>query len=461
MKKTIPVIIFTLFLLVGFAFAGNAGVRTDPKSFAAISASTPSPIAYLPAVFYPPPTPTPTPTWTPTPTPIFTSTPIPAAYFSVANGFSDVIPHQIIRTSADRLFIFAPRPYSTTINVYSAGGLPSSSSNFSLAAQISAPFAPISLETVYDGMNIIHVLIHALNGEIKDYPFNSNTNQFNSPITLATNGGTLNGNYIGTSGISGMIDLTGNLQIVYWTRTNHITHLGYTYDSTSNVLTPIGEAIQVDSAGSANHPVVRVSPFDNSLTISWVSQATNPAKILARICTSAGVWGSIQTVSTSPVWTSTSEGINIDQGPSLLIGSDGNIHLTYIENYDASNNYGRIHYVTSDGFTWVDQALNAYSHNPALAINSQGELYIIGHGHPLNAVCQSMSDMCTIKKSSNGSWGTPQLFAPHPATSVTFDSSVSVKWSVVGFNRPELVEFVFFATPYSNPMMYYGRFSTR
>lgn len=449
--------------MVGFAFAASAGVRKDLKFFTAISASTPSPIAYLPAVFGPPPTPTPTPTQTstPTPTPIFTSTPIPPAYFSVANGFSDVIPHQIIRTSADRLFIFAPRPYSTAINVYSAAGLPSSSSNFSLAAQISAPTAPMSIDAVYDGMNIIHVLIHMLNGEIKDYPLNSNTSQFSSPITLTTDGGTLTGDYIGTSGVSGMIDLTGNLQIAYWTKTNHITHLAYAYDSASNVLTPIGEAAQVDDAGSANHPAVAVSPLDNTLTVAWVSQATNPAKILARIRTSAGMWGSIQTVSTSPVWTSTSEGINIDQGPSLLIGSDGNKHLTYIENYDASNNYGRIHYVTSDGSTWFDQALDTYSHNPALAINSLGELFIIGHGHPLNTACQSMSDMCTNKKNSNGSWGTPQLFAPHPATSATFDSSVSVKWSVVGLNRPELVEFVFFSTPYSNPMMYYGRFSTR
>lgn len=457
--------------MVGFAFAASAGGRKDSKILAAISASTPSPIIYLPAIYFPQPsptsirTPTPTPIWTPTPTltptPTYTSTPIPPAHFSVANGFSDVIPHQIIRTSADRLFIFAPFPYSNTINVYSAAGLPSSSSNFSLAAQISAPSAPISLEAVYDGINIIHVLINMRNGELWDYPFNSNTNQFSNPTSLSTDGGSLNGDYIGTSGISGMIDLAGNLQIAYWTKSNHITHLGYTYDSVSNILTPIGEATQVDSAGSANHPAVAVSRFDNSLTIAWVSQATYPAKILARIRTSAGVWGSIQTVSTSPVWTSTSAGINIDQGPSLLSGSDGNKHLTYIENLDASNYYGRIHYVTSDSSTWVDQALDTYSHNPALAINSLGELFIIAHGHPLNAGCQSMSDMCTIKKNVNGSWGSPQLFAPHPAISATFDSSASVKWSVVGFNRPELVEFVFFTTPYSNPMMYYGRFSTR
>jgi hypothetical protein len=405
--------------------------------------------------------PTSTPIWTPTPTPIFTSTPIPPLYFSVANGFSDVIPHQIIRTSADRLFIFAPRPYSTAINVYTAAGLPSSSSNFSLAAQISTSSAPISLDAVYDGLNIIYVLIHALNGEIKDYPFNSNTNQFNSPITLAADGGTLNGDYIGTSRISGMIDLTGNLQIAYWSETNHITHIAYTYDSVANFLTPIREATQVDSAGSANHPVVGVSRLDNTLTVAWVSQAINPAKILARIRSSAGGWGSAQTVSTSPVWTSTNSGINIDQGPSLLIGSVGNKHLTYIENFDVSNNYGRVHYVTSNGSTWVDQVLDTYSHNPALAINSKGGLYLLGHGHPFNAGCQSMADMCTIKKNSDGSWGAPQLFAPHPNASATFDSSASVKWSVIGFNRPDLVEFVFFATPYSNPMMYYGRFSTR
>jgi hypothetical protein len=105
----------------------------------------------------------------------------------------------------------------------------------------------------------------------------------------------------------------------------------------------------------------------------------------------------------------------------------------------------------------VDQALNSFSHDPALAINASNQIYIIGHGHPKNVSCLSMDTMCTIKKNSNGTWANPQLFASPPGSS-SFDASPSVKWSVVGFNRPETIEFIFFRTPYDNPTFYYGRF---
>ena len=160
--------------------------------------------------------------------------------------------------------------------------------------------------------------------------------------------------------------------------------------------------------------------------MAWISEATSPARILSRTRTSAGVWGSIETVSTAPVWISVNFGINIDQGPSLLISLDGTKHLTYIENWDSSGNYGRIHYVSNHGTGWVDQALNVDSHDPALAWNNAGELYIIGHGHPQNSSCKSENEMCVIKQAGDGTWGLPQLFAAPPA-SVSFNSSPSVQ----------------------------------
>jgi len=448
MKKVFQGLLFLgLEFLAILSLIASIGAKTAVSNMkAAPLAITPSPMVYLPEIFKPESTATPT--------------LVPELFFSVGLGYSDVIPHQIIRTNTDRLYIFGPSPYSTVINVYMADGLPTRPSDFALVAQVSLPSVPLSLESVYDGANIIHVLINTHAGEIRDIPFNITTNQFYSSITLASNGGTVSGDYLGTSGITGMYDKNGALHISYWTNANHILHRAYIYDNVSNILTPIGGATQVDSSGSANHPASAVSPLDNSLTVAWVSQASNPAKILVRTLSSAGVWGNIETVSTASVWTSTSAGINIDQGPSLIISADGKKHLTYIENYSGTTDYGHIHYVEGSTSGWVDQAINAYSHDPALAINSLGELFIVGHGHPLNPTCQSTSDICTIKRDASGVWGSPQLFAVHPA-SATFDSSPSVKWSVVGLNRPDLVEFVFFSTPYSTPTLYYGRFSTR
>jgi hypothetical protein len=198
--------------------------------------------------------------------------------------------------------------------------------------------------------------------------------------------------------------------------------------------------------------------LDGSLTVAWISEATNPAKILGRVRSSAGAWGSVETVSTGAVWTSIYFGVNIDQGPSLIIGSGGTKHLAYIENYDATGDYGRIHYVSNSGSGWVDQALNAYSHDPAVAFKAASEVYIIGHGHPQNSSCKSLDDMCTIKRSVGGVWGNPQLFAAH-AGSNSFDGSPSVKWSVVGYNRPQIIEFLFISIidSYNTPTLYYAR----
>ena len=372
-------------------------------------------------------------------------------------------PHQIVRTNSDHLYIFTTQQSSKLIRVYRTSniGMPNAASDFNAPVQLTETSNLLSIDAVYDGNNIIHTLINTQSGQIKDYPFNITTNTFNTPITLATNGGTVgSGLYVGTGGVSGMVDLTGNLHIVYWTNTNHILHQSYTYNGSANTLTPACSLLQVDTTGSANHPVIAVSPLDNSVTVAWVSQSDNPTRIRARTLSSDGIWGTVESVSTAPVWTSTDNGINIDQGPSLIIDPAGTRHLTYIQSFDAAiGDYGRIHYVTNTGSGWVDQTVNAMSHDPALAINSAGQIYIIGHGHPWNSrwtsACLSVDDICTIRKNSNGTWENPTLFAPHGTHS--FDSSPSVKGSAVGFNRPETIEFIFFSTPYESPTIYYAR----
>jgi len=126
-----------------------------------------------------------------------------------------------------------------------------------------------------------------------------------------------------------------------------------------------------------------------------------------------------------------------------------------------------VHYVVNTGSGWVDQALGTYTHDPALAINSVGEFYVLGHGHPKNAIahgggspCLDNRDMCAMKKNGDGTWGAPQLFAQHTGPSQSFDANSSVKWGVVGWNRPETIEFLFFGIlngDYSNPTLYYAR----
>ncbi len=396
----------------------------------------------------------------PTPTlPPPSPTPAPAAHFAVGSGYVDVIPHQLIRTAADRVVLFVGRPYASGIWAYwtEAPGLPNSAADFAGTASTVASDVPISVEAAYGGGRFIIVLANLQNGDLVAYPFDTQVGSFGAASVLTRGNPSVTGDYIGSSGVSAMVDQTGALQVAYRAAGDQIAHQAYTIDPGTGAVSPQGPTTRIDADAAANHPVVAIAP-DNSLTIAWVSEAGSPARILARTRSSSGAWGSVETASAAPVWHSTSAGVNIDQGPSLLIGPDGTRHLAYIEDYISGGDYGRVHDVTRTGTTWTDSALAIWSHDPVLAIDEVGTILLIGHGHPANAACRRMEDICTASRSSSGSWSTPAIFAAAPSGS-SFDSSPTVKWSgnAAGFVRPETVEFAFFSTPYNSPTVYYAR----
>ena len=258
-----------------------------------------------------------------------------------------------------------------------------------------------------------------------------------------------------------MVGLDGVLSVAYWSAGSTITYVSFTYHRQSDTLTVKDAATRVDTAGFASHPVLAVSPFDGSITVAWVSRANNPARVLAKTKSKTG-WGSIENVSTPvyPVWAVNGLGVMVDQGPSLIITGDGSKHLSYIEDADSTGQYGRTHYVLyTPANGWVDSRLNYYTHDPALATNSNSDIYLFGHGLYLDpSPCNSADILCTLKKNPDGSWAAPQLFAT-PPNGETFDASVSTKWSAAGWTRPDLIEVAFFSgatSNYWNMSLYYG-----
>ena len=385
-----------------------------------------------------------------------------ATYFALGPGFSDVVPHQIIRTATDRLYVFAAQPSGTALTAQwtPKAGLPNSGSDFGGSAQTTLAAIPISVSPAYDGAATVHVFANLENGALVDVPFDLVTNAFRPARTIANGLGTVAGDYLGSSGVAAMVDNTGYLHVAYWTSANQIVHVSYSYNSSSDTLSQESAPIGIDITGNARHPSLAVSPLDNSVTVAWVSLATTPKQIVARVRDTSGAWTALQNVSNPSVdvWTSTSAGIDIDQGPSLIITNDGVKHVAYIENYDSSGDYGAVHYASNNGGGWTDQKVAAtYSHDPALAVTAAGQLYLIGHGHQNDAApqCRSEDDICVSQRNTDGTWTAPNLFARHAAGG-SFDSSPSVKWSVVGWNRPEAIEFLFFQTPYTAPTLFYG-----
>ncbi len=147
----------------------------------------------------------------------------------------------------------------------------------------------------------------------------------------------------------------------------------------------------------------------------------------------------------------------------MIVTTDGVYRLVYAEYAAGSSAYGHVHYVVQNGSTWTDTPVPFYTHDPALATTSTNALTILGHGHPLNTACQSMSaNLCAVAQNTNGTWGTPQVIAVSPGND-SFDSSPSVKWSTVGWNRPETIEFLFFSAnggSYFNTSVWYARLPT-
>jgi|GEM_PF-1026160 len=384
------------------------------------------------------------------------------ATFSIGQGFNDNVPHQMIRADDDKLYVFAGRVQGgAIIKAYwtNSAGLPSFSADFNGSAQITDANNIISTDISYDGGTIIHVLVNTQGGNLKDYPFDTSTDTFKSPITISTGNPTVSGDYIGSVGVGSMFDSLHHMHIAYWSPSNHISYREYTYTAGSNTLTLISGPTQIDTAGSSNHPSIAISPVDDSITVVWVSEATTPKKILTTTRVNGGAWGSISIATTSPVWTSTSAGINIDQGPSLVIDSLGIKKLTYIEDFDGTGDYGRLHYSNDNGSGWVDQGTSFYTHAPGIGTNNGNEVFILGHGHPNNSACISLIDICLYKRNTNGTWQSPITFLTHSGTD-TFDASVTTKWSAYHWNRPETVEFLFFSAinqSYYNTNLWYGR----
>jgi hypothetical protein len=401
-----------------------------------------------------------------------TAAPSGSTYFRLSTGGVDATSRQIIRTADDRLYIFGLKQEWTRDLVgywTTTAGLPGASTDFSgsIGFTLTGTGYPMAVETVYDGSRIIHILIYDNIGNLYDYPFDTSTNVLKSWKLLSSGNPSvgniyaIGGDYTASGGVSGLFDTSGTLRLVQWyTPNKHIAYAAYTYNVASNTLSLVEGPTQLDSAGNANHPVLAISPLDGSLNVAWISQATTPAQILGR--TKLGTsWGPIEQLSapSAKPWTSTYAGVNIDQGPNYVISASGEKQLAYMEDFDATGDYGRIHYLYNNGSGWTDTLLPFYTHDPEVAINSGGEVYLVGHGHPNNPSCTSLDDMCLIKKQPGGTWANPQVFAVHPGTD-SFDTSSSVKWSVVGNNRPDLIEFAFFSAnggSYYNRSIWYAR----
>src|SRR3989344_231575 len=235
------------------------------------------------ALASPSPSPDPSPSISPSPSP--SGPPATSAYFRLSQGFIDNVPRQITRANNDKLYIFAGQAESSNIlrvHYTTAAGFPTAIGDFSTTQTQAEAAAIISVDTAYDGGNIIHVFMNLQNGNLIDHPYDITTNTFKAVKSIASGNPTVVGNYLGTVGVSSMIDAGGKIHLAYWATSNQIMYKGYTYNSGTDVLTQTDGPTRLDSSSNANHPELVVSPADQSVTVAWVNGAGGAGTISAR-----------------------------------------------------------------------------------------------------------------------------------------------------------------------------------
>ena len=72
-------------------------------------------------------------------------------------GFNDAVPHQLVRTSSDRLYTFVARGNgSSLLDAYwtTSPGIPTDGSAFAGVAEVDTSGAIISVDSAYDGSSV-------------------------------------------------------------------------------------------------------------------------------------------------------------------------------------------------------------------------------------------------------------------------------------------------------------------
>ncbi|NJO85744.1 MAG: hypothetical protein HC818_03115 [Synechococcaceae cyanobacterium RM1_1_27] len=136
---------------------------------------------------------------------------------------------------------------------------------------------------------------------------------------------------------------------------------------------------------------------------------------------------------------------SVDQGPSLIITPDGTVHTAYVGGYEqvpgtrTGYEYGRAHhrYSNDGGRTWnSDDPPLLYTHNPALATDLQGNLYMFGHREYWKA--DRCADMLVNVQPTGGNWDTWRTFADG-----CYDSSISARWAQYYWNNSAVLDVIY------------------
>lgn len=394
-------------------------------------------------------------------------------------GTADPSPHQVVRTSGNRLYVFSqgcpsyPTCGPNAIHVYRADQTGIATS-FTEVGQTGAPAGNFvgSISAAIDARDVVTLIYNRSDGagEVRVVSFLTATNRWAGDRRLQTTHWT---EYTqGEEGVALAVDATGTAHAVWVSRgaaTAGPTRLFYARRGASGWSRPARIDDQAVPLGTRQslHPAIA---FDTAgrLTVAWLQGSrdrdlgqilgfsfpiyyTADGTIFTRTMSAAGTWGPTARL---PGIAMTA----IDNGPSLISTPDGTLHLTFISGEPGQEDEMRYYYDRRDGAGWRGdrQPDRFITHDPALGPDGAGGVVIYTHGQPgyyaANQRYQFLSygndEYYFTLPSGAAAWSAPKLYAAGP-----FDSAPSTRWSQFLHNFPQYLDVLFWRTDRPNAMI--------
>src|SRR5262249_10767652 len=146
-------------------------------------------------------------------------------------GFTDAGAHHVLRTSGDRVYIFAPELYNNYVRALRAtsAGTPVSFAEADQPHRPDAGSVVWALDAAIDANDVVHVLYVAEDGPVIYQPFDTKTDLWGQPTTIPNSAwpNRNNGLRQGGAGAALAIDAGGVVHIVYDKTQTNRRHVYY------------------------------------------------------------------------------------------------------------------------------------------------------------------------------------------------------------------------------------------
>lgn len=377
----------------------------------------------------------------------------------VGDGYTDVSPKQLVRTSGNVLYTVAPNcdtypdfssnglTQTIRVNKANSTGVPT---GFTRQDSSNEPTAVVSCAAAIDGSDIIHIVWEARSSStntryLRYAAFSTVTDTWGSVTTIASD---LDYDDIGQGdqNIAIALDSDGVPHIVYLSGSSRRIYYRNRIGGTWSAATQVDSSVSYTGNQKAWHPNIAFDPSGRILVV-WARGGFNgdgDTTIYSRVY--SGSWGStVQASSETDLET------GIDQSTSVLITADGTYHLTYIlHNATHSLKYIRYRYSTDQGATWTaNNPSSQATHNPVLGWTGS-KLRIMGHGTP--DVSNHGQNLYYFEGDGGaGAWGSWTQFV----AGTNYDSSINARWAQFFDNYPFTLDVAYWNDNYPN-VLYAG-----